>query len=331
MTRHGVSDAQIAVITVTYESEGVIGDWLHSVRAVLPEAQIIVVDNDSSDRTAQIARSHPAGALVVETGENAGFARGCNAGAEAASRPVLWFLNPDTRVVNADRSALAAELAEKPFGILATAMEDEAGQRHHEIYRHRGPFGEWLAHVMTPLWPRRAGVNPWSVARGDDWVSGASLLVDADEFEALGGFDPSFFLLYEDRYLSWAATRAGLPMRRSEALAVSHAVGTSSSAENLDTRRRGWAILSWIEFSAASGSSASTRMRARSLLGSLAFLGWLGRTLSAAGLSHTRIARRSIAAGAVREFILQSIAGLRERGFYMRAADVLWSRGPRRS
>jgi GT2 family glycosyltransferase len=93
-----VDDSEaIAVIVVSYRSAG----HLHALFAALqPQLEagdeLVVVDNASNDRTAEVARSLGERVRVIETGRNLGFAGGCHEGADATSAPLLLFLNPDS-------------------------------------------------------------------------------------------------------------------------------------------------------------------------------------------------------------------------------------------
>lgn len=81
MAKHPVS-----VIFVSYNSAAVLAEAIASVQDC---AEVIVVDNASSDSSTALALS--CGAKVIACAENLGFGAGCNLGAEAASQPFLFF------------------------------------------------------------------------------------------------------------------------------------------------------------------------------------------------------------------------------------------------
>ena len=74
------------------------------------------------------------------------------------------------------------------------------------------------------------------------------LLVARDEFLELGGFDPRFFLYYEDRDLSRRYHNANLPVRITKAIRGRHAAGTSSASDGLRAGPMAWSLLSWIQY-----------------------------------------------------------------------------------
>jgi len=84
--------SDIQILTVAYNSSGIIGEMLDSVADDVP---IVIVDNASSDSDAlaEIANAH--GAQVITNTENRGFGAACNIGAAVGDTPYLLFLNPD--------------------------------------------------------------------------------------------------------------------------------------------------------------------------------------------------------------------------------------------
>jgi len=86
----------LSIVVVTHNSRSaVVVAFPPLCRQLTPEDELIVVDNASSDDTLGVVRELAPEALVVETGRNAGFAAGANAGARAARGDLLLFLNPD--------------------------------------------------------------------------------------------------------------------------------------------------------------------------------------------------------------------------------------------
>ncbi|MGO9955514.1 MAG: glycosyltransferase family 2 protein, partial [Solirubrobacteraceae bacterium] len=86
-------DLRISVITVIHNSGDVISEMLRSVDGA---AEVVVVDNASTDGGSHLVQSARPDAVLV-TRMNDGFGAGCNAGVRAASGGVLIFLNPDCR------------------------------------------------------------------------------------------------------------------------------------------------------------------------------------------------------------------------------------------
>src|SRR5215204_6601702 len=94
--------SSISAVVVTYNSAACVGGCIASVQGLLPSAEIVVVDNASDDQTTDVVRSSAPRARLIESGENVGFGRACNIGAEAANGSHVLFLNPDVLVLGAD-------------------------------------------------------------------------------------------------------------------------------------------------------------------------------------------------------------------------------------
>jgi N-acetylglucosaminyl-diphospho-decaprenol L-rhamnosyltransferase len=235
----------LSVVIVTYDSATCIGGCLASVRAALPEAEVVVVDNASRDDTASETRAVAPRARVIETGENVGFGRACNAGAEAAGGSHVLFLNPDVVVTAVDRERLHELLDTRPFGLLAPTFEGEGDQRQAE----NSWANEYVAYTFATLRPSEWRPRVWRF-RGTKarWVSGAMLLVSRDEFLGLGGFDPRFFLYYEDRDLSHRYRDANLPIRTTGAIRGRHTRSSSSASDGLRAGPMAWSLLGWIQY-----------------------------------------------------------------------------------
>jgi GT2 family glycosyltransferase len=235
----------LAAVIVTHNSASVLETCCRSVRSLLPSAEIIVVDNASTDDTQHLCRRLD-GVRLIANSVNVGYGRACNQGAEAAGRSHVLFLNPDVEIVAVDERGLHEQASATPFGLVAPRLQWNA--RGTRTVRH-WTF-DLFTHVFKPLWPRELPEPPSLVKRGNDWwPAGALLLVDRAEFLGLGGFDPRFFLYYEDLDLARRYRAADLSIRTTAALRGRHRGGTSSAGDGASSALRdGWSYLSWIEY-----------------------------------------------------------------------------------
>ena len=160
---------------------------------------VVVVDNGSDDDSAaRIERSFER-TRVIRNRENLGYAEGNNVGIRHAlenGAVYVWLLNNDTVV---DRDALAAmvDLAEKDRGI---------GSLGSKIYYFDQPEILWFAgatidwgHGISPHIGRlERDTGQYDRATEVDRVTGCSMLVRREVFEAVGLFDGKFFLYAEE-------------------------------------------------------------------------------------------------------------------------------------
>ena len=213
-------------------------------RQDVPDCELVVVDNDSSDGSRDhVRRRHP-DVQLVSLDRNRGFAGGNNAGAAGARTKYLVFLNNDTRVGHGWLRALvdAAE-ADDSIGLItsrivylnAPDLLDSAGDGY---LRAGGGFKHCHG------WP----VTSAPGSREVFGVCGAAFLIRRELFDTLGGFDEDFFMVYEDVDLSYRARLLGARIVYIEDAVVEHAgsatVGwTSHDAVFFGQRNLEWAWL----------------------------------------------------------------------------------------
>jgi N-acetylglucosaminyl-diphospho-decaprenol L-rhamnosyltransferase len=177
--------------------------------------RIIVVDNDSTDGTAELARS--AGATVVRR-KRGGYGAAINTGAQLASGTHLAVLNPDIRFFGEDVvPRLMAHFEDPTVGIAAPALQLLDGRLQDSARRTPTP----LNLVVRRRIDRESGV----VRQGGnvDWVVGACFIVRRDLWDSVGGFDPSYFLYFDDVDLCTRVRRAGGAVRFDPTVVVEHA------------------------------------------------------------------------------------------------------------
>jgi GT2 family glycosyltransferase len=237
----------ISAVVVTYESASCVEACLASLKEHLPSAEIVVVDNASKDASAQIAIA--AGARVIELPRNEGFGRACNSGVAASSGEHVLLVNPDVTLVSVVQEVLEDLLERRPFGLAAGRLVDAAGGPRRERRLPEPSFlADLLTHTVGMLRPRGLRLPLPSRDSSDGWASAALLLAARDEFQRVGGFDPRFFMYYEDRDLCARYRAEGLPLRATDAVVGVHLGGGSSDGDPLRVEPLGWAFLSWLEY-----------------------------------------------------------------------------------
>ncbi len=172
-----------------------------AVKSVPPGVPVVVVDNASTDGSAEAARA--AGACVVPAASNLGFGPACNLAArEGAPSETILFLNPDAALLDgaAALAALLATLDADPTVVAAAPRLTGDGQAEFQL-RRLPRLGAILreALLVDRLFPANAGFRrdryldrPRDAAFDVEQPAAAALLVRRAAFEAVGGFDPAF-------------------------------------------------------------------------------------------------------------------------------------------
>lgn len=193
--------------------------------------EIIVVDNASTDGSADAIAAHPAKPTLIRLTDNIGFGRGNNLAAQHAAGDYVLLLNPDTIVTERAIDRLVA------FARANTGAMIWGGRTVFADGR-LNPASCWQRITLWNLITRATGLaglfaqspifNPeafggWArdTERQVDIVSGCFLLIPRSFWQALGGFDPAFFMYGEEADLCLRARRMGAkPMVTPEATIV---------------------------------------------------------------------------------------------------------------
>jgi len=312
----------LSVVVATFNSAECVGGCLDAVRRHVPSAEIVVVDNASADDSLAAAAAAAPNATVVANTANKGFGRAANAGAEAATRGHVLFLNPDVVVTHCDSPGLEKLFERTPFGLIGPATKLSAGV----IGAQREPrlVHDWLEQtvgfVRPRKWRRRPAARP--AARSKLWLSGSMLLANREEFLRMRGFDPRFFLYYEDRDLCARYREGGLPIRETTALGGRHLGTASSGADTLRIAPAGWAFLGWIEYVFLHRGPRAAQMSARSALATLRALRVALRTTERV-VPTERIRRKRAQLEALLDFIDEEVGNSRENAYCPDAVRLL--------
>ena len=240
----------LSAVFVTHNSEDCIEGALTSVRRHIPSAELVVVDNASDDTTREVVGTFP-GVRLVTHGENLGFGRGCNVGADNTTGTHLLFVNPDARIVSVQAEAFQKLLSDSPCGLVGPYFVSSEARRESGRDGLR-PERHWLfayaSQTFGLLRPKELPRSTRRARRDTSWLAASVVLAKREEFDRLGRFDPRFFLYYEDRELSARYRAAGLPIRSTPAIRVEHRGEASSRTAAFRVVPRGWALLGWIQY-----------------------------------------------------------------------------------
>jgi N-acetylglucosaminyl-diphospho-decaprenol L-rhamnosyltransferase len=214
------SDARTAplrVVVVTFSPGEALEDFVRSLaEATDRPTDVVLADNGSSDGAPEKVAARYPHVRLLRTGGNVGYGAAVNAG--LADRREGWALvaNPDVRFEPGAVDELLAVASRWPR---AATVGPQIKTPEGELYpsaRDLPRLSTGAGHaVFGWLWPG----NPWTARyrrereapreRPAGWLSGSCLLVDLEAFWSVGGFDPGYFMYFEDVDLAERLGRGG--------------------------------------------------------------------------------------------------------------------------
>jgi hypothetical protein len=199
---------------------------------------LVIVDNNSTDGTRQVIEREASWAQHCFTGVNNGFGRGSNIGLAHVRTPYTILINPDAILTpEALRTMLGFMESHPRAGIIGPAIVQgkineplglqETGPRQTPwlILRNALPFQKFFPPLSWPIVPGTAPVRT-------EWVCGAVLMIRTDLMRRLGGFDPRFFLYWEETDLCRRAEDLGFETWAVGSASARHIGGASSAADD---------------------------------------------------------------------------------------------------
>ncbi|WP_025155558.1 glycosyltransferase family 2 protein [Leifsonia aquatica] len=199
--------ASIRVVTVTYNSSDVLGEFLDSLKGASSSSlETTVVDNASDDAEASRSIAESRGARFIALTDNIGYGSAMNRGVhEGHTSDFLLLTNPDLTLATGAVDALLETAEANPrSGALGPAIHNLDGS----LYPSGRPLPSLRTGVGHALFSRSWPTNPWTRAYRTTlgagrptpvgWLSGACLFVRGDVYAELDGFDERYFMYFED-------------------------------------------------------------------------------------------------------------------------------------
>lgn len=239
----------VSIIIVNYNTKNLLVNCVDSILLKTNdlEFEIIVVDNGSQDGSQQIIKEQYPGIRLIESDVNLGFGAANNLGVKQADGDYIFFLNSDTILLN------------NAVKIFYDFFENE----NREGYAVAGSIlldSELLPTHSSGSFPSRYGIlktvfnNYIKVGRPVksieerlffeedccfevDYITGADLFIKREAFNFVGGFDPIFFMYYEDTDIQKRMQKLGLKRGLINGPKIIHLEGGSNSYPVFSAKR----------------------------------------------------------------------------------------------
>jgi N-acetylglucosaminyl-diphospho-decaprenol L-rhamnosyltransferase len=217
-----MTSLSLDIVLVNWNSGVFLGRCIASIREARGDSfslgRVVVIDNASSDGSADGQEADGSHLQMIRNGENRGFAAACNQGAQGSGADYLLFLNPDVELFE-NSLRVPVEFLEAPenrqVGICGVQLVSGDGQVSRSCSRFPR-LGNYLCQIsgLERLSPARfpgPRMAEWDhrTSQRVDQVMGAFFLVRRSLFESLGGFDERFFVYFEDVDFALRALRQG--------------------------------------------------------------------------------------------------------------------------
>ena len=240
-----------SIIIIAYNSCDFIPACLKSVRDACEgiDSQIIVLDNGSAEPILPEIKAFFPEVLWLDSKENLGFGKGCNLAEKQATKPNLFFINPDTVVSRDSFTKVLDFMQEHPeSGTVGCRILNEDGSIQWACRRSFPTPVTAISKTigLASLFPKSKLLASYNMTYADpdemtevDAISGSFFCIRRDLYESLGGFDEDFFMYGEDLDLCFKTKAAGYKNYYTPSTNILHFKGQSCR-----TRRFG----SYIDF-----------------------------------------------------------------------------------
>lgn len=219
---------EFSLIIVNYNAGKLLFNCIESIFTYLSgNYEIIVVDNNSTDDSIAnieiFTKDKPL--QIIRSEINHGFARANNLGVESANGKYYHFLNPDTLMNREFEVAYEIISRKNQEGVYVTGLIDGDGKP--QKMQHLIPT---LGNYFKRLFSKN---------RCSYWNIGASIIVDENSFNKIGGWPEDYFMYTEDLDLFYKVDKQSIPVIYLDQSVIHIGKGTSEKIwTNLDRAKK---------------------------------------------------------------------------------------------
>lgn len=240
---------KISVIIVNFNTQKLLKDCLSSLfeKNKKVKMEVIVVDNASSDGSAEMVERFFPKLILIENKKNLGFAAGNNVGLKSASGEYLLLLNSDTQFLENSLEQMIDFMDNHPsVGISSCQLVGGDGQIQPSggffpnlprifawmFFLDDLPFIGGRLKPFHPHSPKFYTRDRWYLDEHfQDWVTGAFFLMRRQVLAQIGLLDENFFMYVEEMEYCYRAKRAGWQVVYTPRTKILHLGGQSGSSK----------------------------------------------------------------------------------------------------
>ena len=220
---------KVSVIIVSYNCKAFLDYCIQSVIKALNniDGEIIVIDNSSSDGTAEFLESKNYNLKLIKSDINIGFSKANNKAVKFAKGEFLFFLNPDT-IIPEDIFHQFFKFKLDDLGIFGFRMIDGKGNFLKESKRNLPNIKIILKKLLGfdgKYYSSLGELDSGSV----DVLCGANMIIKNSIYKKIGGFNEEYFMYGEDIEICYETKKIGLNNFYSASSTLIHFKGESTS------------------------------------------------------------------------------------------------------
>lgn len=201
----------VSILIVHFNTPGLLRQTLKGLFRTNPAVsyEVVVVDNNPACRVKEKMKSEFPQVNILVSQCNVGFGRGMNLAMEIAQGRYLFVFNPDIVLMPGALESLTRFMDEHPdIGMVGPRLLNPDGSVQHSCYRfmepmiipyRRVPFLRRLAFAKRAVDAYLMVGEDFSRTQDIDYLLGAAMFVRREAVERVGGFDPNFFVYFEDQ------------------------------------------------------------------------------------------------------------------------------------
>ena len=221
---------RLAVAIVNYNTVDDLRECLATVRAA-HATEIVLKDNGSTDGSVEMVEREFPEVRVLASRDNPGYGAASNQAIAACRAPYVLLLNSDVLLARDTLDVLADHLDANPrAAIVGPRLHNPDGTLQRSAHGFPRPM------TLRPIVRRIPGLRdrslltwPHASPRVVKWVKGCALAIRRSAFDAVRGFDPEFFMYFEETDLCFRLIAAGWEIHFTPATVIVHKGGTSTS------------------------------------------------------------------------------------------------------
>lgn len=220
---------KVKIVILNWNGRNVLERFLPSVLANSTGADVIVVDNGSSDRSLEFLRENFPEVYILPLDENYGYAGGYNKALELVGGDIFVLLNSDVETPPGWLEPLVEMI--RSDETIAAVSPKILSFNDKSAFEYAGAAGGFIDYLGYPFCRGRIlkavekDTGQYDDSREVFWASGACMAVRSDIFHSLGGFDAGFFAHMEEIDFCWRAGIAGYKIMSEPAGTVYHLGG----------------------------------------------------------------------------------------------------------